>query len=204
MSKETSSDKLPYGLTNLKGSRIGDLRVIGRTRTAKGKRPRWRCECLVCGNRITVAHNRLIHKTNPKLHCGCKRKGPPSLYKVEYHAWWDAKERCHNENHPSYPQYGAKGVVMCDAWRESFESFLAYVGERPTKKHSLDRIDAFGNYEPGNVRWATLKTQARNKRGTKYVKHPQTGKLLPAATIAEQLGMSYQQFRNMMIEKGEW
>ena len=154
-------------LTPLKGMQIGDLLVLQKIPQKKG-RPKWRCLC-VCGRRVSVAHQRLIHKVHPKTHCGCKSKGLATLYKVEYHAWWDAKQRCHDKNHPGYPSYGAKGIRMDEAWQNSFELFLDVVGPRPSKLHSLDRIDAHGNYEPGNIRWATVKEQARNKKTTKWV-----------------------------------
>lgn len=187
---------------NLRGKTLGDLRIIQQVASIKGHR-RWRCECS-CGRRVTVRHNRLIHKTNPKTHCGCKRGGLPKRFKVEYHAWWDARERCHNPKHPSYATYGAKGTWMHKSWRDSFQEFLDFIGTRPSDKHSLDRIDAKGHYEPGNVRWATDKTQARNKRNTKWVKHPVKGTPIRAAELAEELGVTYQEMRKEMVESGKW
>jgi hypothetical protein len=70
-------------------------------------------------------------------------------------------KRCHSPADRSYARYGAKGVRVCDEWRGSFENFLAYMGPRPAGL-TLDRINSRGNYEPGNVRWATYKQQARN------------------------------------------
>ncbi len=93
---------------------------------------------------------------------------------------------------------------MCKEWREDFEQFLKDVGKAPTKGHSIDRIDAHGNYEPSNVRWATNKTQARNKKNTKWVKHPKTGEPIKAAELAEELGWSYQKLRSTMIGMGTW
>ena len=93
---------------------------------------------------------------------------------------------------------------MHEPWRDSFQLFLEYVGPRPSSKHSLDRIDAKGNYVPGNVRWATLIVQARNKRGTKWVNHPDTGKPIKAAELAEEKKVEYQTLRQKMIEDGTW
>lgn len=191
----------------LQGKIIENLYVLQKVRS-KGRRPKWRCECLLCGTRVTVAHQRLIHKTNPKKDCGCSRRGLGTQFKKEYHAWWDAKNRCHYEQHPSYPYYGAKGIRMCDEWRqdngEGFKAFLEHIKPCPFPEYSLDRINAHGFYEPGNVRWASDKTQARNKKNTKMVKHPNSGELVPAGRAAEDLGMKYQAFRAMMIERGEW
>lgn len=208
----TNQRKLKGGLTNLKGIKIGFLLVLRKKQYVKqGKRPEWICKCTApdCGEEVTVAHNRLIHKTSPKTHCGCQRaRGLPAEYPREYHCWWDAKNRCHNPEHPSYPRYGAKGIFMCDTWRDDFAQFLKDVGPRP-EGCSLDRIDPFGPYAlmhngKVQVRWADIKTQARNKKGTKWVIHPNTGKSIQAAALAEELGISYQRLRAKMIEDGTW
>lgn len=63
-----------------------------------------------------------------------------------------------------YEHYGGRGITVCERWRESYPAFLADVGRKPSPQHSLDRIDNDGHYEPGNVRWATAKQQANNRR----------------------------------------
>lgn len=74
------------------------------------------------------------------------------------------KRRCHSETDDAYPNYGGRGIKVCDQWRNSFAAFLADMGERPSPWHTLDRIDNDGNYEPGNVRWALRADQNRNTR----------------------------------------
>ncbi len=81
----------------------------------------------------------------------------------EYRAWQDMKTRCLKTNTPNYHRYGGRGISICERWLNSFEAFLSDIGERPSKQHSLDRIDNNGNYEPGNCRWATRELQNRNK-----------------------------------------
>lgn len=80
-----------------------------------------------------------------------------------YHTWEQMRERCRNTKKSNYKYYGAKGVKVCERWN-NFENFLADVGEKPTAKHTLDRKNPFGNYEPGNIRWATPKEQRANQR----------------------------------------
>ncbi len=77
------------------------------------------------------------------------------------------KTRCMNPNPDDYANYGGRGITVCDRWRDSFEAFLADMGPRPPDKHSIDRIDVNGNYEPNNCRWATWLEQAQNKRPRK-------------------------------------
>lgn len=80
-----------------------------------------------------------------------------------FYVWKAMLQRCHNPNNKSYPRYGGRGVAVCEEWRNSFEAFAAYMGDRPPGM-TVDRINSDGNYEPGNVRWATYTQQARNTR----------------------------------------
>ena len=89
----------------------------------------------------------------------------PSLSKMpEYNSWSGMKSRCNNSNDARYHSYGGRGIKVCDEWQHNFKAFLDYVGNRPSKDHSIDRVDNDGNYEPGNVRWATYIEQNNNRR----------------------------------------
>lgn len=85
-------------------------------------------------------------------------------FKREYISWAAAKGRCFNPKNSRYYSYGGRGIGMCKKWVESFDSFLKDMGPKPTSKHSLDRINNNGNYEPKNCRWATPEEQSSNRR----------------------------------------
>lgn len=87
----------------------------------------------------------------------------------EYNSWSAMIRRCESPNSNEYHRYGARGIAVCDRWRRSFLDFLSDVGPRPSKSHSIDRTDNNIGYEPGNIRWATKKEQARNRRTSRMV-----------------------------------
>lgn len=87
----------------------------------------------------------------------------------EYRIWTDIKTRCSNKNHRAYKNYGGRGIEISIAWKNSFIQFFIDVGERPSKNHSIDRIDNDGNYEKSNCRWATSKEQGANKRNNRKI-----------------------------------
>ena len=86
-----------------------------------------------------------------------------------YRSWAHMVERCRNPRASMFAAYGGAGITVVDEWvgKGGFERFLAHVGERPSSAHSIDRFpNPHGNYEPGNVRWATDGEQARNRKST--------------------------------------
>lgn len=128
-------------------------------------------------------------------HGWCSRANPSP----EYRAWSAIKSRCFNPKVKVYPHYGGRGITMCDRWKNSFENFIADVGARPSAKHSIERKDNDGNYEPGNVEWALFRKQQNNRRNT--IKVTVEGVLLPLSVACEKLGVD----RNtvwMRIDRG--
>lgn len=91
----------------------------------------------------------------------------------EYRTWSDMKTRCYNPNFNEYQHYGGRGIKVCDEWKDNFLAFYEYLGSKPSKEYSLDRIDPNGNYEPGNVKWSNRRTQQLNKRN--IVENPKAG-----------------------------
>lgn len=82
----------------------------------------------------------------------------------EYYAWRDLVRRCTHPTHKQWADYGGRGIKVCDRWLGSFANFLADVGRRPSPSLTIDRVDNDGDYEPGNVRWATRDQQNANRR----------------------------------------
>lgn len=115
---------------------------------------------------------------------------------------WDAMiHRCHNPQSSAYHKYGGRGIVVCDRWRESFESFLSDMGDRPGPEYSIDRYpDKNGNYEPGNCRWATPSEQARNRRSTRYLTC--NGETLSLAEWSERTGIQPGTIANRIDVRG--
>jgi hypothetical protein len=98
----------------------------------------------------------------------------------EYTAWRNMVARCHNEDNPKYPWYGGRGIRVCDAWRGCYRDFLEHIGRAPSKAHTLERIDNEKGYQPKNVRWATQKEQAQNRRSNRILEYQGQRKTLAA------------------------
>lgn len=106
----------------------------------------------------------------------------------EYESWCHMKARCYNPNNKDYYNYGARGITVCDEWKNDFLTFLCDVGYRPSVEHSLDRINGNLNYNKDNCRWATALVQSRNRPDATI---PLTfkGKTLIISEWAEELGI---------------
>lgn len=178
---------------DLTGKVFGRLHVAWYSGRSE-KLAHWMCVCQ-CGTVVVRTSHSLKSSCEPS--CGCFQKEfASSLLKshglsdrTEYTIWCNIKSRCFNENNSAYQNYGGRGISMHEPWRQSFVAFLADVGDRPSLQHSLDRINNDGNYEPGNVRWATMTTQSANRRTTTILKL--NGITKPLTEWAVQYGISY-------------
>lgn len=152
------------------GMQFGRLTVISEFRKTTPSKTAlyYKCACS-CGNTKDVRGDHL--RTGKILSCRCLRveintvrltthgKRDSRIYRI----WRDMINRCHYEKYHERHLYGGRGIIVCDRWRLSFESFLSDMGE-PKNNLSIDRIDSNGNYEPSNCKWSTSKEQAANRR----------------------------------------
>ena len=151
-------------IIDITGQRFGKLVVTAHSHTEDAK-AYWRCQC-DCGCKTSVRGTHL--RQGQIKSCGCLSfvHGDccGSQRTPEYITWRNMLQRCGNPRAHNYKYYGGRGIRVCDRWVNSYTDFLLDVGRKPTDEHTLDRIDVNGNYEPGNVRWATWSEQAANKR----------------------------------------
>jgi hypothetical protein len=145
------------------GDQTGIRTVISISKSARGH-TLLTLQC-TCGA-VAIATVSDFHQ-NPPVRCQqCQpnRRKHGATGTPEYTCWVRMLIRCYNPTHEHYKYYGGRGITVCPEWRKSFEAFLRDVGLRPSADLSLDRIDVNGNYEPGNVRWATRLVQSQNRR----------------------------------------
>lgn len=176
------------------GQKFNHLTVFREAPKAK----RRMVECLCdCGHTVTV---RLDHlKGGRTKSCGCLHGGRYGSYirptqpkkdgrsnTPEYRTWQNIKGRCLNPRNRDYKNYGSRGIIVCKRWLESFDAFLADMGPRPDRRHSIDRINNDGNYEPTNCRWATKQEQRVNQR-PHHVSAERLAELLRKEKLLEKL-----------------
>lgn len=184
---------------NLTGKRFGRLVVVEKSTphiSPCGTRSTmWLCRC-DCGNEVTAFAQNLVRGSTRS--CGCynnearsnRSKTHGETETRLYGIWCGMKRRCHNESDPKYPQYGMRGIVVCDEWRASYEAFRDWsVAHGYDDGLTIDRIDNEKGYDPDNCRWTTAIVQANNRRSTFFVAHD--GKDLPLSEWARLTGIKY-------------
>jgi hypothetical protein len=184
---------------DLTGQRFGMLEV----RCLLGSKERnihFACRC-DCGKEIEVMSQNLY--TGRQTSCGCLKltRGGRST-EAEYAIWNGMLQRCYNQKQDKYDCWGGRGIRVCEKWRASYDAFYDDMGPRPSPKHSIDRIDNDGNYEPGNCRWATQSQQARNTRPPKGLGVAFRGKTQSLLAWSRELGIPWGTLYKRVVRKG--
>lgn len=187
-----------HNFIDLTNQRFGRLTVIERVENAENRQARWLARCS-CGNEVIVRGAEL-RKANGTRSCGCLNKEivgnlnrSHGMYGTKiYKTWAKIKSRCLNPADKRYKDYGGRGITICDEWKNDFRAFFDFVSKLEhygDENYTLDRIDVNGDYEPGNVRWADWKTQARNKRNNIIVEYQ--GELTTLTEASEKSGINH-------------
>lgn len=149
---------------NITGRRFGKLVAIAFVGTDKFHKAKWLCQC-DCGNTHVVSSNLLLRRMCKS--CGCLHVKHRKCFTPTYNSWRSMRVRCYDPKTPSWPNYGGRGVRVCERW-ESFNNFLADMGDRP-EGTTLDRIDSDKDYEPGNCQWSSRTVQNQNKSNVRHL-----------------------------------
>lgn len=194
--RKTFNNELnPVVTKDLTGQVFGRWTVLGFSHKNSQHHIFWKCQCS-CGNVKDI--NGVSLRFGYSQSCGClKRDITSEVHKTHgesgnnriYPVWKTMKSRCFNVNSTKYSKYGGRGITVCDRWKDSFENFYKDMGEPPTDKHQIDRIDNDGPYSPENCRWVTNSQNARNKKNNKMITYQ--GKTQCLADWVDELGLNY-------------
>jgi hypothetical protein len=176
---------------DLSGKRFGRLLVLDEAEPqprGNGYTHRaWQCRCN-CGTIATVQQRTLT--SGLTVSCGCYNRDNHTTHgrtgTRTYRTWINMRHRCYDKKDIGFPNYGGRGIRVCQRWRHSFENFLADMGECPPG-NSLDRIDNDDDYSPSNCRWATPREQANHRRDNVIITFQ--GRTLTASEWASELGI---------------
>lgn len=161
-------------IVDMTGKRYGRLRALSLVGPGPSRGMIWSFAC-DCGRRFNASGNEVRRGgiTQCPECATASRVRDHSTHGMsksdEYRIWMAIKNRCLNPNAEAYEYYGGRGIKICERWRVSFLHFMEDMGMRPTKKHTVERVNNDGNYDPKNCVWATRKEQSNNKRNNRII-----------------------------------
>ena len=185
-------------VVDLVGTRIGRLIVLHEGPMRNGRKT-FECAC-DCGGKKTVPSSYLVQGKTTS--CGCAKKESAARIAAArvdenakrrdplYHRWGSMIQRCHNPKNPSFKNYGARGISVCDDWRASFDAFMRDMGRPEDDRQTIERINNDGDYTPENCRWAYRSDQLRNQRRSIVITI--AGETLHAKEWSDRIGGHYQ------------
>lgn len=207
--------KLHGNAAKLTGQKFGRLTVTEPVGRSPGSQIIWLCKC-DCGGTAKVLTSNLTKGHTRSCGCLWSEAVDQTTHglsrTVEHHTWTSAKARCYNAKNTRYARYGGRGIVMCRGWIESFESFIADMGPKPSASMTIDRKDNDGNYScghcdecianawPANCRWATHGEQNSNTSVT--LRFDVNGEALTIREIAERCGHSVSVIKQRLCKHG--
>lgn len=192
---------------DITGQRYG--RLVAISREPSGRHTKWRFRC-DCGNETSIYLDAV--RAGRSTSCGCFRtdlireRSLTHGHKVgrktsrTLKAYQHAKSRCENPNDPKFDNYGGRGIIMCQEWRESFETFLRDMGECPPRM-TLDRVNVDGHYEPRNCRWTSHRQQARTRTNNVLVEYE--GRHVILKDFAALVGVNYKALHARVKYRGQ-
>lgn len=185
MSKKFSKEYLD----SLIGKKFNMLTIISHKKKGKYNCNYFVCKC-DCGKITEIKSNHILNDN--QLSCGCVRVKyeDSKIGTILYDTWNRMIHRCYNVDNHKYPRYGARGIVVCDEWKNNYNAFYKWAINNGFKVGlSIDRVNNNGNYEPNNCRWATRKQQMNNTSRNRYITHNNETHTL--AEWCEKLGLNY-------------
>lgn len=202
---------MPKRLVISQGDKFGNLEIVREVEsyvTPCGTvRRRFLCRC-ICGNEVVRELSYLRHY--PHLSCGCetipigvrcRKYSKEQTGSFLYSTWHGMIQRCYDKNSKSYKNYGGRGIVICDEWRNNYNEFYKWAIKNGAEPHlTIDRINVLGNYEPRNCRFISLEKQALNKTTTRYITYKEQTKTL--SEWSKELGINESVIRRRLDKYG--
>ena len=173
---------------DLAGKQFGELQVVKRAENSKNNKAQWLCRCK-CEAETIVRADHL--KSGAIKSCGCDKNIKHGMSKTRlYYIWNGMIQRCNFPHRKDYPCYGAKGISVCEAWKNDFMAFREWaLSHGYAENLTIDRKDGNGNYEPSNCRWTDIKEQAFNRNPTRQYEY--MGETLCIRDLAKKLDLPF-------------